>query len=150
MMFQAPLKSKSKTMAANHASEQLLAGGGFWVSGVCWAPDCRMPSFLQYLSAFVCRTADAAVEFVFSHVQLARRAHDDPVQLCMFEPGGFTLKSRGALRRGRPRQWWGESVYKAALSIAGSLEGLTSLLAPTSHAERAWGATVRQHCHNLA
>ena len=80
---------------------------------------------------------------------LAARDSGDPVRDSIFQPGSLVQRDLGRLKRGRPRRTWAEVVCKAALEVAGTSEQLSSLLAPTSSAQRAWRSAVKRYTHNL-
>ena len=81
--------------------------------------------------------------------KVARRADEDPVRRCVFEPGGLVQRPMGQRKRGRPRRSWNDVVCKAAAEISGTQEKLCEYMAPAAQAERAWRTTVRRYRNNL-
>ena len=78
--------------------------------------------------------------------KVAQREDGDPVRQAVFENGAIDLiTDKGTKRRGRPRQCWRSTVFKACLEVAGSRSNLENYFNQQHADSRQWAHTVKRH-----
>ena len=136
------------TMHLNTAGRQRVDAFQAW----CLRRICRVPpSYYSRVSNLtvlnMCQQRPLSEQVLKQQMlymgKLARRNSEDPVRSHIFEPYSCDLQTpKGTLRRGRPRQCWGQMVYKNCLQIAGTHAQLQFYFRSCGRSAAAWKRAV--------